>query len=179
MNDLYKNLSTQLLPITYICNFLLHLGKMENNIFTKIIVFLIFLKIIFCFESNFYFTSPTRNTTPSFARSRKKNYATWKIIVLTAQQRALAQWKEKKNGVAACGHSEKGKGIEWMPKIEYVRLSDRVLAFLLARCPVNPSQQRGSRVLSRSSCGGWGVSDHVTWAHLVRPGSQIPASNSS
>ena len=35
--------------------------------------------------------------------------------------------------MGACGQSEKGKGIEWMPKIEYVRLSDRVLAFLLAR----------------------------------------------
>ena len=134
MNDLYKNLSTQLFRITYICNFLLHLGKMENNVFTKIIVFLIFLKIDFRFESNFYFTSPTRNTTPSFPRSRKKNYATWKIIVLMAQQgEVLAQWKEKENGVGACGQSEKGKGIEWMPKIEYVRLSDRVLAFLLAR----------------------------------------------
>jgi hypothetical protein len=71
MNDLYKNLSTQLLPITYICNFLLHLGKIENNVFTKIIVFLIFLKIIFRFESNFYFTSPTRNTTPSFFPKKK------------------------------------------------------------------------------------------------------------
>ena len=94
---------------------------MENNVFTKIIVFLIFLKIIFQFESNFYFTSPTRNTTSSFPRSRKKNYATWKIIVLTAQQgEGLAQWKEKENGVGACGQSEKGKGIEWMLKIEYV-----------------------------------------------------------
>ena len=78
---------------------------MENNVFTKIIVFLIFLKKKFRFESNFYFTSPTRNTTPSFPRSRKK----FMIIVLTAQQgEGLVQWKEKKNDVGTCGQFEKG-----------------------------------------------------------------------
>ena len=42
--------------------------------------------------------------------------------------------------MGACGQSEKGKGIEWMLKIEYVRLSDRVLAFLVARARISIAQ---------------------------------------
>jgi len=108
---------------------------MENNVFTKMIVFLIFLKIIFWFESNFYFTSPTRNTTPSFPYSRK-DYAPWKKIVRTAQQGKDPRSEKGRNinvGFISCGGSKKGKGINWMSKVEYTRLSDRLLVALLGR----------------------------------------------
>ena len=108
---------------------------MENNVFSKIIVFLIFLKNIFWFKSNFYFTSPTRNTTPSFPYSRK-DYAPWKKIVRTAQQGKDPRSEKGRNinvGFISCGGSKKGKGINWMSKVEYTRLSDRLLVALLGR----------------------------------------------
>ena len=40
-------------------------------------------------------------------------------------------------GFICCGRSKKGKGINWMPKVEYTRLSDRLLVALLGRARIS------------------------------------------
>ena len=40
-------------------------------------------------------------------------------------------------GFICCGRSKKGKRINWMPKIKYTRLSDRLLVALLGRARIS------------------------------------------